>query len=58
MIGPEDLKWIDALRYFMGDGRLTQPVPNYKNDDGSVDAFRTLERAFGLYNIKPVTKPE
>ncbi len=56
-IGPEDRKWIDALRHFMGDGSAKQNVPYYQNETG-VDAFKTLELAFGLYNIKPVTKPE
>jgi hypothetical protein len=49
-----DQNWIDALRRFMGDGR--GPVPFYKNTDGTVNAEKTVEHAFGLYNIKPRTQ--
>jgi hypothetical protein len=47
-----DQGWVDALRRFMGDGK--GPVPVWKNPDGTVNAQKTVECAFGLYNIKPV----
>jgi hypothetical protein len=35
----------------MGDD--TGPVPFCRLPDGDVDAQKTVEAAFGLYNIKP-----
>jgi hypothetical protein len=46
-----DEKWIAALRRFVGDG--TGPVPMWLNPDGSVNAEKTVDRAFEMYNIKP-----
>lgn len=52
---PIDNKWLNALRRFMGNG--WGPVPYYRALDGSVDADKTVEAAFGLYNIKPKGEP-
>jgi hypothetical protein len=46
-----DKKWVDALRRFIGNG--TGYVPTYRLEDGSVDANKTLEAVFGLFDIKP-----
>jgi hypothetical protein len=51
-LNSRDQAWIDALRRFMGDGE-TSPVPMFMNGDGTVNAEKTVEKAFGLYNIKP-----
>ena len=56
MTNETDKKWINALRRFMGDG--SGPAPIWKLPDGSINAERTVEAAFGLYNIKPVEKSD
>lgn len=48
---PIDYKWINALRRFIGNGR--GPVPIWRNEDGTIDADKTLENIFAMYNIKP-----
>lgn len=44
------------LRRFMGDGHGMVPI--WKLPDGSINAERTVEAAFGLYNITPVEKSD
>lgn len=48
---PTDQGWIDALRRFIGEGQGMVPV--WHNADGTVNAERTVEGAFGEYGIKP-----
>lgn len=52
MQGP-DLKWINSLRRYIGDGK-TSPVPTFRSKDGTIDADKTLDNIFGMFNIKPI----
>lgn len=55
MVGP-DLKWLNSLKRYIGDGSQTGTIPYFRLTDGTVDVDKTLDTILAMFGIKPVSE--